>query len=47
MNDYDYNPYYDCPICGSRKLGEDRMGHHLVAEHWEMIVEAFGDGDGQ
>lgn len=34
---------YVCPICSKREITDDRMGHHLVASHWEEISEAFGD----
>lgn len=33
--------YYECPICGTQKPTDDRIGHHLVTSHWNTIVDAF------
>jgi hypothetical protein len=35
-----------CPFCGRDELSDDRLGFHLVRDHWEAIDDAAnGIGD--
>lgn len=30
----------ECPFCGREELSDDRLGYHLVRQHWREIEHA-------